>query len=283
MPLLSEFVDSYRDLLEKKLQDLIPEKPSSPYHSLYQAARYSLFSKGKRLRPLLSIASAISYGAEIDAIIQPACTLELIHTYSLIHDDLPCMDNDDLRRGKPTLHKVYSEGHAVLTGDFLLTYAFQLLSESPYLTSQQKIELIQTLSLFAGGEGMVGGQVIDIAFQGEKVEWDTLCQIHLGKTASLFIASLLFGAIVADVENEDKNLLKRAGTHLGLAYQIFDDLLDYAQKDKEFGKNTNIVFLMGVEKAKLHMEKNRQKAVEIFGMVSKPSSLLIELVESFLV
>src|SRR5262249_10090652 len=137
---------------------------------------------------------------DLKAALHPACALEMIHTYSLIHDDLPCMDDDDYRRGKPALHKQYSEGHAVLTGDYLLTYAFEILADSPHLTADKRIKMISTLAKRIGSHGMVGGQVMDLALEGEPVNLETLDLLHQHKTAALLVAALEFGGIISAVE-----------------------------------------------------------------------------------
>jgi geranylgeranyl diphosphate synthase, type II len=143
--------------IDETLDALVRARPSFPHRDLFAAARYSLLSPGKRMRPLLAIATAEIYDIPQEQVLIPACALEMVHTYSLIHDDLPCMDDDDLRRGRPTLHKVYGEGQAVLAGDFLLTYAFEVLSSLPFLSAEQKIDLVRCLSSHAGSEGMIGG------------------------------------------------------------------------------------------------------------------------------
>ncbi len=206
--------------IEKKLKDLIQERLDAPQHLLFESARYSLLSPGKRLRPILTLATAQTFNIPLENALIPACALEMVHTYSLIHDDLPCIDDDDLRRGIPTLHKVYNEGHAVLTGDYLLTYAFELLSTSPHLTSDQKIALVKSLSQHAGGDGMIGGQVMDILKSGN---WE---EMHLLKTAALMISALEFGAIISNCSPSDTAHLKIFGKQIGLAFQIIDDILD---------------------------------------------------------
>lgn len=210
-------------LIDSKLEELLSSS-LFPQGEIASAARYSVLASGKRLRPRLLLATIEAYGIPLEHGLVPACALELIHTYSLIHDDLPCMDNDDIRREKPSLHKVYTEGHTLLTGDFLLTYAFQLLSESPHLSSDQKIDLIRTLSLRAGAHGMIGGQESDLASFGKAIDLETLTTIHKKKTAALITAALECGSIIA--HSPDLDLLTQIGENLGLAFQIVDDILD---------------------------------------------------------
>ena len=204
-----------KDLIETTLQELIPPSTSK----LFEAALYSL-EGGKRLRPLLTLAVADTFNQPIETALYPACAVELIHTYSLIHDDLPCMDDDDIRRDKPTLHKAYSESRAILTGDFLLTYAFEVLAKAPQLSPNQKNALILTLAKRAGSEGMIGGQVLDM----EENSHEHFIEMRLKKTGALISAALEFGGIIA--HQEDLTILQTIGRDLGLAFQIVDDILD---------------------------------------------------------
>lgn len=212
--------------IEETLKKIVAERSELPYSALFSAARYSLLSGGKRLRPLLVLAVCQAYDASIESALIPACAIELVHTYSLIHDDLPCMDDDDLRRGKPTLHKVYPEWHALLTGDYLLTHAFEILSTSSGLDAEQKLSLVQTLAKSAGAHGMIGGQMIDLLFEEGPLSWEILEQMHLGKTAGLITSALEFGGIISHAPPHDMALLKKAGTAFGIAFQLIDDLLD---------------------------------------------------------
>lgn len=230
--------------IEKTLESLISSRDGALHASLFEAARYALLSGGKRLRPLLVLATAEAYSAPLEKALLPACALELIHTYSLVHDDLPCMDDDDMRRGKPTVHKIYGEGHAVLTGDFLLTYPFQLLSEDKLLSESQKLRLIRCLAYNAGADGMIGGQVVDLACQNKTIDWATLKFMDLHKTAALIATSLEFGAIIGNAPPDDHLLLSEIGKNLGLAFQIIDDILDAGQASE---KTTILSFLSAPE------------------------------------
>jgi len=211
--------------IEERLDELVPNKIDNP---LFAAARYSLFAPSKRLRPLFVLRIAECYSIDIELALNPACALEIVHTYSLIHDDLPCMDNDDERRGKPSLHKAYPEGHAMLTGDFLLTYAFEILASSPNLTAEQRIALIQSLSRYSGEEGMAGGQASDLEWQrsGYQPDWQEFAIMLSKKTAALFACAFEMGGIIANASNEDILLLRDAGLAYGLAFQIQDDIAD---------------------------------------------------------
>lgn len=206
-----------KERIDQTLDQLIPPTKEP----LFEAAHYSL-EGGKRLRPLLTLAIVETFGQPIEKALHPACALEMIHTYSLIHDDLPCMDDDDFRRGKPSLHKAYPESHAVLTGDFLLTYAFEVLANAPLLSDTQKNRLIAVLALRSGSQGMIGGQVLDIA--GGSTNLEHLLQMHAKKTGALITAACEFGGIIT--EQTDLAPFQTIGEYLGLAYQIVDDILD---------------------------------------------------------
>jgi geranylgeranyl diphosphate synthase type II len=232
---IEEYLQEKAPLINRQLEELLPEDNVS-YGNLYKAARYSLLAPGKRLRPVLTLATVETLGGDLNAALTPACTLEMVHTYSLIHDDLPCMDDDDLRRGRPTLHKVYPESHAVLTGDFLLTYAFETLVNSPGLNSDQKLRLVRTLALRSGGQGMIGGQVMDLEAEGITIDLATMQETHLRKTAALLTASLEFGGIISNCSTDILESLKLFGRDIGLAFQVIDDVLDVTSDEKTLGK-----------------------------------------------
>lgn len=243
----------YLPLIEKELERLLTF-PKSPQDKLFEAARYMTLSSGKRLRPMLVLATVAAFDVPLELAITPASALEMIHTYSLIHDDLPCMDNDDYRRGKLTLHKKYDEATAVLTGDFLLTYAFEVLANSPGLSDEQKLQMIQALALRSGGQGMVAGQVLDIDSDSPTLE--KLKLIHQKKTADLLIASLELGGIIANASPALLNELRHFGAEVGLAFQITDDVIDLTSEkhgkhssDANNGKTTYVTCL-GIEGAK---------------------------------
>ncbi|HEY4831381.1 MAG TPA: polyprenyl synthetase family protein [Waddliaceae bacterium] len=213
-------LEHYKMKINERLATLIPAH--SPFFpALYEGGRYALLTPGKRVRPLLTLCTAemIRKDAFEWALI-PACALEMLHTYSLIHDDLPCMDDDDFRRNQPTLHRVYTEGHAVLIGDYLLTYAFEVIAKAPFIGSDQKIALTQVLATAAGGEGMIGGQMMDIE-NSHHIE-----QMHARKTAALFCAAVEFGGIIAQASEEIISILHIFGTQFGKLFQMVDDLLD---------------------------------------------------------
>lgn len=250
-------------LLDTHLEKCIETTSETPYALLFSAARYSLLAPAKRIRPLLLFAILDAYGVAPAQGLDTACALEMIHTYSLIHDDLPCMDDDDFRRGRPTLHKVFGEAHALLVGDYLLTYAFEILASSPCLTEKQKIALICTFSKKAGAHGMIGGQVIDLASENQCINPSILEQMHECKTAQLIIAALIGGAIISEAPSIDHSLLESMGRKMGIAFQIADDLLDVTSSFEEMGKSNGAdakkskataVSILGIEKSKEILE-----------------------------
>ena len=209
--------------IEAKLDELLLIG-EVPYKSLIEAARYSTLSKAGRIRPLIVFEMATSYGAREEEALLPACALELVHTYTLIHDDLPCMDDEVERRGKLPLHKVVDEGLALLTGDYLLTYAFELLSKHAFISAEKRLEMIQILSSLGGAEGLIGGQVLDLF--SPKTSIEEILWINARKTGDLFLACFEFAAILADVSPQDRALFAQFGSLFGLIYQILDDADD---------------------------------------------------------
>ncbi|WAA13923.1 polyprenyl synthetase family protein [Fervidibacillus halotolerans] len=220
--------------LSKNIQNLhMPD-------TLKQSMIYSLEAGGKRIRPLLIFATLDAFGMDGTYGLPVAISVEMIHTYSLIHDDLPSMDNDDLRRGKPTNHKVFGEAMAILAGDGLLTYSFQLLSEIPssVLPCEKKIVLIRELAKASGPEGMVGGQVADLEGENQQLSIHQLQKIHANKTGKLLTFCVKAGAILADADQETTEKLEQFAYHIGLAFQIQDDILDIEGEPEKIGKQT---------------------------------------------
>lgn len=232
---ISAYLKTQSQLIEERLKELVPAT-DAPFCELYKAARYSLLGGGKRIRPILALATAETFGVPHSKALNPACCLEMIHTYSMIHDDLPCMDNDDFRRGKPSLHRTVSEGHAVLAGDFLLTYPFEVLAADPQLNAQQKVQLIAVLAHNAGGDQMICGQWMDLECEGQPINIETLQQIHQKKTGAMIIASIQFGGILAELPQNQMENLKAFGHDIGLAFQIVDDILDVTASTQKHGK-----------------------------------------------
>jgi len=235
---LSTYLKRQQDLINSALNKWLP-KPHGPSGSVVDAMRYSLMSGGKRVRPILLLAGAQAVRGDQKALLPAACALECIHTYSLIHDDLPAMDDDDLRRGRPTCHKVYGEAVAILAGDGLLTYAFELICK-PELTQNISPHLLGKanflLARAAGISGMVGGQTADILMEGRPVDAETLSFIHSHKTGALIGASVEIGGLLGKGNDEELYHLKKYGESLGLAFQIKDDLLDVEGDQEILGK-----------------------------------------------
>lgn len=271
--------------IETRLRELLPPRDET----IFEAARYSLLASGKRLRPLLTLMTAATYGVDPLLVLDPACAIEMIHVYSLIHDDLPCMDNDDLRRGQPTLHKVYGEAMALLAGDYLLTFAFEVIVNATALGREQRLQMVKTVALRAGAPGMIGGQAIDIESEGKEIDEDTLLQMHYGKTASLLTCCLECGSLAAGYPPTE--LLRSIGMELGLAYQLRDDLLDATSSTAILGKTAGAdaarqkataISLYGIPATQ---EKIQQLESSLFQKVQKlPQNgvLLIPLIQKML-
>jgi geranylgeranyl diphosphate synthase type II len=225
-------------LIDSTLDKYLPPENMVP-ETLHKAMRYSVFAGGKRMRPVLCLAAAKAVGSATQALLAAACGLELIHTYSLIHDDLPAMDNDDYRRGKLTNHKVYGDAIAILAGDALLTLAFQLIAESGRDGSappQVVTQVLKEVAEAAGSLGMIGGQVIDIESENKMIDQDTLNYIHTHKTGALFKASVRSGALLGGATDSQLAQLTRYAECLGLAFQITDDILDVEGDSAKLGK-----------------------------------------------
>lgn len=235
---ISSYQDFLRDKINQRLSILIPEQKDLPYNKLFLAARYSLLEGGKRLRPILAILTAETLGVAYEVALDSACAIEMIQTYSLIHDDLPCMDDDDFRRGKPSLHKVFGDAHAVLTGDYLLTYAFDVIANDHTLSVEQRLAIIALLAKGSGGNGMIAGQVMDIEAEAEDVAVDIerLTMIHRYKTGALITASIEIGGIIANATANQFKIIRQFGQDIGLAFQIVDDILDVTNSVQKHGK-----------------------------------------------
>jgi geranylgeranyl diphosphate synthase, type II len=222
-------------LVDAALDRWVPPETEDPVN-IHKAMRYSLFAGGKRIRPILCMASAEAVGNGSDSAADIACTLELIHTYSLIHDDLPALDNDDFRRGRPTCHKVFGDAMAILAGDALLTLAFQVIAMVP-IPPDRRVALAAELATSSGTvRGMIGGQVHDIEGEGQTATAELLEAIHRAKTGALLRASVRMGAIAAGAAPKQYEALSQYGEHIGLAFQIVDDILDVEQSSEALGK-----------------------------------------------
>jgi len=232
---LPPFFEEDRLAVDAQLERLLPPDSVKP-PSIHQAMRYSVFAGGKRIRPILCLETARVFEADATAALYPGCAIEFIHTYSLIHDDLPALDNDDLRRGKPTSHKKFGEATAILAGDGLLTLAFETVAAAP-VSSDRRVSMVAEIASAAGTvNGMVGGQVADLESEGKKVGPETLEYIHRSKTAALIRASVTSGALCAGAPAEDVARLRRFAETIGWAFQVTDDILDVEESSAALGK-----------------------------------------------
>lgn len=238
---LGAYMKERADAVDAALERFLPAETLRP-ETLHKAMRYSVFAGGKRLRPVLVIAGAEAVGGTALQVMPTACAMELIHTYSLVHDDLPAMDNDDFRRGKPTNHKVYGDAMAILAGDALLTMAFDLCSRPDLMKGcdpARQVRLIRELAYGSGNMGMVGGQVFDIQAENKDIDLSTLQNIHKHKTGMLIRAAVRMGAIAAGAQDRQLDDLTSYAEDVGLAFQIADDVLNVTGTREELGKNPN--------------------------------------------
>jgi geranylgeranyl diphosphate synthase, type II len=264
---LKSYLEARKKMVDEALDQYLPREDQYP-PDIFKAVRYSLFAGGKRIRPILCMASAEAVGGERAPVLPVACALELIHTYSLIHDDLPAMDDDDYRRGMLTNHKVFGEGVAILAGDALLTEAFRLMSERELLKNippDRLLDVIHEIAMAAGFFGMVGGQVVDMQSEGKIVDAETLQYIHTHKTSAMIIASVKAGAILSNAKESEIQALSLYGRHIGLAFQIADDILNVEGDRKLMGKGTGSDEGRGkiTYPALMGLETSREKAREL--------------------
>jgi geranylgeranyl diphosphate synthase type II len=277
-----EYLVSRRERVDGTLDRLLPA-PRGPAKTVIEAMRYAVMAGGKRLRPIISIAACEAAGGGAGDVLEPAAALEMIHTYSLIHDDLPAMDDDELRRGRPTTHRAFGEAEAILAGDALLTLAFEIVGSRPSgegLESRRS-ETVTILARRAGCAGMVGGQMADLEAERRAVEADTLGWIHRHKTGALIAAAAEIGAIHAGAAGKARDAFFRYGESLGLAFQIADDILDCTSTAEELGKTPGKDLKAGkaTYPALYGMEASRRRAAELIGSATEelePLGLLSE-------
>ncbi|MBQ7821645.1 MAG: polyprenyl synthetase family protein [Clostridia bacterium] len=248
------------------------------------AMRYSAMAGGKRIRPFIVNEFCKLFGGKTDASMPLACALECVHTYSLIHDDLPCMDNDDLRRGKPTCHKAYGEEFALLAGDALLTYAFEIIADAKLLSDKVKIEAVRLISTLAGVCGMVGGQTIDLESEGKHIGMEKLMKLHSLKTGALMRCAALLGAVAADAGEAERKAADDYASKIGLAFQIADDILDVTADESELGKpigsdaqNKKVTFLtfMNINEAREYAQRSAVLAKDAIKSYDGSDALLV--------
>jgi geranylgeranyl diphosphate synthase type II len=287
---LSQYIQHCNELVNEALDRLLPDETVAPT-TIHKAMRYSIFAGGKRLRPVLCMAAANACGGcEEDAIV-PACALEAMHTYSLIHDDLPGMDNDDLRRGKPTNHKVFGEGIAILAGDALLTEAFAIIarvSPSPLYSVE---DYVRELAKTGGSTRLIGGQVLDLEGEHKKLTQQQLQDIHEGKTGALLTTSLRFGGMAANASPEELQALTEFGCHLGLAFQVVDDILDVTASTEDLGKTagkdlqsekSTYPSLLGLEGARREADRLTHAAISALNAFSPERRVRLEQLADYL-
>jgi geranylgeranyl diphosphate synthase type II len=268
---LETYLAERKALIDAALERFLPRAEDGP-EIIHQAVRHSLFAGGKRLRPILCVAAAEAVGGGGQDFLSCACALEMIHTYSLIHDDLPAMDNDDYRRGMPTSHRVFGEGIAILAGDALLTEAFHLLSRPEFTrddNTEKRLQVINLIARAAGTAGMVGGQVMDLQGEGKTVALETLEDMHRRKTGAMLTVSVVSGAILAGATAAQTAVLSRYGQDIGLAFQIADDILNITGNSDVMGKvtgsdvsrgKTTFPALMGLEASRNRLTELVERA-----------------------
>jgi geranylgeranyl diphosphate synthase type II len=247
--------------IDRALNRYLPKANTKP-GTLHKAMRYSLFAGGKRLRPILCLAAAEACRGNVDDALPLACALECIHTYSLVHDDLPSMDNDDFRRGRPTCHKVFGDGIAVLAGDALLTIAFEIVSRAKPAPLYDMSTLLREIAVAAGSQKLIAGQVADLEAEGKNVKRDQLQFIHENKTAAILKSSVRLGAMSANAEAKKLSAITRFGQRLGLAFQIIDDILDVTQTSEILGKSAgkDVAAKKATYPAVIGLDKSRAEA-----------------------
>lgn len=287
--MLKEIWQERLQLVEAQLEKELKANPSLD-PNLGEAMEYSLMAGGKRMRPMLLMAAADAVGGRGTDFLTAACAMEMIHTYSLIHDDLPAMDNDDYRRGKLTNHKVYGDGMAVLAGDALLTLAFEVVLRQQ-ADPAVKLAVAKEFAIAAGQSGMVGGQAMDLEAEGQKIDMETLKQLHMGKTGALFHAAIRSGAMLAGASEEDLAALTTYADKFGLAFQITDDILDVTGDEALIGKpvgsderndKSTYVTLTSLEEARKLAEETVAEAVAALAPLGEKAGFLRELVEYLL-
>jgi geranylgeranyl diphosphate synthase type II len=232
---LKTYIDHQRTRVDTALDRFLPPEDMVPA-TMHRAMRHSMFAGGKRLRPVLCLAAAEALGETGDTVLAPACALETLHTFTLIHDDLPCMDDDDLRRGKPTCHKVFGDAVAVLAGDALQALSFELVSDLPAMGRYGASDFVHALAIASGSRNVVAGQVLDLEAEGRDLSYQELRTIHERKTAALLACAMRFGAMAGDATQDQLVALESFGWSLGLAFQVIDDILDTTQTSETLGK-----------------------------------------------
>ncbi|MDY5481578.1 MAG: farnesyl diphosphate synthase [Veillonella caviae] len=285
--MLQAYLINSKHSIEQWLRNML-QSPIVEFEPLYESMNYSLLLGGKRIRPILTKAVLESLSIDAEQYKEFLCAMECIHTYSLIHDDLPAMDNDDYRRGKLTNHKVYGEGLAILAGDGLLTYAFQLCSQNTTATPEQQIKAIHCLARAAGSEGMVGGQAFDMLSEDKQIPLEELKVLHSGKTGALFNASVELGLILGKADSQTYTHYMTYANRLGLLFQITDDILDVIGTIEELGKTpgsdirqhkSTYVSLLGLEGARAEAKKTADEAHQALSQLNRNTEILEAIID----
>lgn len=258
---LKKYLRTRQKVIDRALDRYLPKTSTKPV-TLHKAMRYSLFAGGKRLRPILCLAAAEACRGNVDTALPLACAVECIHTYSLVHDDLPSMDNDDFRRGRPTCHKVFGDGIAVLAGDALLTIAFEIVSNAKAAPRYDISILLREIAVAAGSQKLIAGQVADLEAEGKRVKRDQLRFIHENKTAAMLKSSVRLGAMSANADARKLSAITQFGEQLGLAFQVIDDILDVTQTSEILGKSAgkDVAAKKATYPAVIGLEKSRAEA-----------------------
>ena len=262
---LKTYITERCALIDAALHRFIPSEVTSPA-TIHKAMRHSMFAGGKRLRPILCLAAAEACGGDLETAMPAACAVECLHTYTLIHDDLPCMDDDDFRRGVPTCHKVYGEGIAVLAGDALQALAFQLLAQVPSNLNYNVGHFVSELAITSGSLHLIGGQVMDLEGEGKKLPLADLRYVHESKTAALLTTSIKLGGMCVGASPEQVRALHTFGWDTGLAFQIIDDILDVTQTTEKLGKSAGKDLTSEASRDEAHRLTNEaMQALAVFG------------------
>lgn len=279
---LKQFMSEQVEVINKSLKKILSTELDMP-ENLYKSMEYSIEAGGKRVRPLLVLATLKDLNVEHEDAALAASAIELIHTYSLIHDDLPSMDDDDLRRGKPTNHIVFGEAMAILAGDAMQTLAFDVLANLSNTNADDKLALIQLLAKASGARGMVAGQVLDIEGEGQPLNVEQLQTIHANKTGALLSCCIQFGATFANLQGDNRKAIEQYAKHIGIAFQIQDDILDVTATTEELGKNagsdessdkTTYPMLLGLDGAKKQLAWHHEQAIQSLKFIENETSYL---------
>ena len=278
---LTAYLKSRQKMIDRALDHFLPKERALP-PTIHKAMRYSLFAGGKRLRPILCLAAAEGCKGKAAAALPLACAMECIHTYSLVHDDLPSMDNDDFRRGRATCHRVFGNGIAVLAGDALLTVAFEIAARTRPKRRYSMAEILREIAIAAGSRKLIAGQVADLEAEGKRVSRDELRYIHENKTAAMITTSIRLGAMSANADAKKLRALTKFGHSLGLAFQVIDDILDVTQTSEKLGKSAGkdvaaqkatYPAVIGLDASRVEarrLTKNAQGALKLFGREAEP-------------